>query len=127
MHKYNYLVIVFALMLINSCTSLQKKSFISNFESFVADVETNYKTYKEKDWEEAELRYKNLIDVDYVKYQTSFTDEENKHVNTLIGKYQALKVKSSINGFKKGLNDIMEQVGAAVDEIASDTTLFKDK
>jgi len=109
----------------NSCTSIQKKSFISSFDTFISDVETNYKTYKEEDWEEADLIYKNLIDVDYVKYQTSLTDAENSHVNTLIGKYQALKLKSSLFGIKNQLQNVIQQGTTIIDEIVSDTTLLK--
>ena len=100
MHKFKYLLVVFVVLLMNACTSLQKKSFISSFDTFISDVETNYKTYKEKDWEEADLKYKNLMEGDYVKYQTYLTDAENSHVNTLIGKYQAMKLKSSLFGIK---------------------------
>ncbi len=93
----------------NACTSIQKKSFINSFDTFVSDVETNYKTYNEKDWEEADMTYKNLMDVDYVKYQTYLTDAENSHVNTLIGKYQALKLKSSLFGIKNQLQNVIQQ------------------
>lgn len=125
MHKLKYLLILVVVLLMNSCTSVQKKSFIHSFDSFISDVEANYKTYKEKDWEEADLRYKNLIDVDYVKYQTYLTDAENSHVNTLIGKYQALKLKSSLFGIKNQLQNVIQQGTTIVNEIVSDTTLLK--
>ncbi|HQX02514.1 MAG TPA: hypothetical protein PKZ44_00235 [Flavobacterium sp.] len=126
MLRLKYLTIFFAVYVMNSCTSMQKKSFISSFDSFILDVETNYKIYKEKDWEEADLIYKNLIEVDYVKYQTSLTDAENSHVNTLIGKYQALKLKSSLFGIKKQLQNVIQQGTTIVNEIVSDTTLFNE-
>ena len=126
MHKFKYLVVVFVVLLMNACTSIQKKSFISSFDTFISDVETNYKTYKEKDWEEADLIYKNLMDVDYVKYQTSLTDAENSHVNTLIGKYQALKLKSSLFGIKNQLQNVIQQGTTIVNEIVSDTALFNE-
>ena len=125
MLRLKYLTIFFAVFIMNSCTSIQKKSFISSFDTFISDVETNYKTYKEEDWEEADLIYKNLIDVDYVKYQTSLTDAENSHVNTLIGKYQALKLKSSLFGIKNQLQNVIQQGTTIIDEIVSDTTLLK--
>lgn len=125
MHKFKYLVVVFVVLLMNACTSIQKKSFISSFDTFISDVETNYKTYKEKDWEEADLTYKTLMDVDYVKYQTYLTDAENSHVNSLIGKYQALKLKSSFLGIKNQLQNVIQQGTTIIDEIVSDTTLLK--
>jgi hypothetical protein len=125
MHKLKYILLFVTVLLMNSCTSIQKKSFINSFDSFISDVETNYKTYKEKDWEEADLIYKNLMDVDYVKYQTSLTDAENSHVNTLIGKYQALKLKSSLFGIKNQLQNVIQQGTTIIDEIVSDTTLLK--
>ena len=125
MHKFKYLVVVFVVLLMNACTSIQKKSFISSFDTFISDVETNYKSYKEKDWEEADLTYKTLMDVDYVKYQTYLTDAENSHINSLIGKYQALKLKSSFLGIKNQLQNVIQQGTTIIDEIVSDTTLLK--
>lgn len=125
MHKLKNLLLFFVVLHMNSCTSVQKKSFISSFDTFISDVETNYKTYKEEDWEEADLIYKNLMDVDYVKYQTYLTDAENSHVNTLIGKYQAFKLKSSLFGIKNQLQNVIQQGTTIIDEIVSDTTLLK--
>lgn len=125
MHKLKYLVLFVVVLFMNSCTSIQKKSFISSFDSLIADVESNYKTYKTEDWEAADLKYRQLMDIDYEKYKTSFTDAENSHVNKLIGKYQALKLKSTIISTKNEFGNILEQVGTIVDEIAKDTSLIK--
>ena len=102
MHKFKYLVVVFVVLLMNACTSIQKKSFISSFDT-----------------------YKTLMDVDYVKYQTYLTDAENSHINSLIGKYQALKLKSSFLGIKNQLQNVIQQGTTIIDEIVSDTTLLK--
>jgi len=91
----------------------------------VSDVEANYKSYNEKEWEEADLKFENLIKVEYVKYQSSLTDAENSQINTLIGKYQAIKLKSSLLGIKNQFQDIIEQGTSFVNELELDTTLLK--
>ena len=125
MLKYTYLLFFIVVLLINSCTSIQKKSFVNSFNSFVSDVEANYKSYNEKEWEEADLKFENLIKVEYVKYQTSLTDAENSQINTLIGKYQAIKLKSSLLGIKNQFKDFIEQGTSFVNELELDTTLLK--
>ncbi len=91
----------------------------------MSDVEANYKSYNEKEWEEADLKFENLIKVEYVKYQSSLTDAENSQINTLIGKYQAIKLKSSLLGIKNQFQDIIEQGTSFVNELELDTTLLK--
>lgn len=125
MLKHKYLLFFIVVLLINSCTSIQKKSFVNSFNSFVSDVEANYKSYNEKEWEEADLKFENLIKVEYVKYQSSLTDAENSQINTLIGKYQAIKLKSSLLGIKNQFQDIIEQGTSFVNELELDTTLLK--
>ncbi len=125
MLKHTYLFFFIVVLLISSCTSIQKKSFVNSFNSFVSDVEANYKSYNEKEWEEADLKFENLIKVEYVKYQSSLTDAENSQINTLIGKYQAIKLKSSLLGIKNQFQDIIEQGTSFVNELELDTTLLK--
>lgn len=108
-----------------SCNPIQKKIFINKFESFIADVELNYTNYNEEDWMSADVKYREFIDNQYVQYQPDFTQEENNHVNALIGKYQALKIKAGIFKVKNKIKDKLDQIITTVDEIASDTTLFK--
>jgi hypothetical protein len=125
MLKHKYLLFFIVVLLINSCTSIQKKSFVNSFNFFVSDVEANYKSYNEKEWEEADLKFENLIKVEYVKYQSSLTDAENSQINTLIGKYQAIKLKSSLLGIKNQFQNIIEQGTSFVNELELDTTLLK--
>jgi hypothetical protein len=125
MQKIKYLFLFIVFLNLNGCISVQKKSYIDNFETFVSDVEANYKTYSEKDWEEADLKYENFTEVDYKKYNNSLTESENSHLNTLIGKYEAIKLKAGILGIKSQLQNSIQQASTFIDEIVSDTTLLK--
>lgn len=125
MHNVKYLLFILILLQIIACTSVKKKKFIKQFDVFIIGVETNYKTYNENDWKEADLIYNNLIDIEYAKYRTSLTDAENSHVNILIGKYKGLKLKTSLFSIKDQLRNVIQQRTTMIDEIVSDITLIK--
>lgn len=120
-----YLSFLLICICLCSCNSIQKEIFISKLESFVLDVESNYKKYNEEDWNDADLKYREFMDNQYEHYQPYFTQEENNHVNALMGKYQALKIKAGIIKVKNKIKDKLDQIITTVDEIATDTTLFK--
>jgi len=122
---YYFLLFFAAIFLVYSCDSLQKNNFISSFNTFISNTEMNYKNFNDKDWEEADFKYKNFVEIEYKKYYTKFSDDENKQVNILIGKYQALKLKSSITEVKNTILNKIEQVKTIVNEVAADTTLIK--
>jgi hypothetical protein len=120
-----YLSFLLICICLCSCNSIQKEIFISKLESFVLDVESNYKKYNEEDWNDTDLKYREFMDNQYEHYQPYFTQVENNHVNALMGKYQALKIKAGIIKVKNKIKDKLDQIITTVDEIATDTTLFK--
>lgn len=120
-----YLSFLLVCICLCSCNSIQKKIFISKFESFVKDVELNYTKYNEEDWLNADEKYREFVDNQYLQFQSDLTQDENNHINALIGKYQALKIKAGILKVKNKIKDKLDQIITTVDEIASDTTLFK--
>ena len=111
------------LLIVQSCES--KKSYISEFDEFVSETSTNYKKFSDKDWAKADTTFAHFEARDYPKWQSELTKEEFSHVNELIGKYQALKVKSSLNDLKDGVNNFMEQTGAFINALVSDSTETK--
>lgn len=125
MHKLFYFLVCIAFLIFQSCSFIQKKSLISDFDSFISKVEFNYKTFKEKDWNEADLKFKKLTEVDYVKCQQNLTDDENAHINTLIGKYEALKIKAAFLDGKNKIKNLIQQGSTIVNEIVSDSTILK--
>ncbi len=48
-----------------------------------------------------------------------------KEVNDLIGRYQALKVKSGLNKLKNGINDFIDQTKSFIKNITSDSIQTK--
>ena len=121
-----YLSFLLICICLCSCNSIQKEIFISKLESFVLDVESNYKKYNEEDWNDTDLKYREFMDNQYEHYQPYFTQVENNHVNALMGKQQALKIKAGIIKVKNKIKDKLDQIITTVDEIATDTTLFKE-
>ncbi|WP_366183615.1 DUF6565 domain-containing protein [Flavobacterium ovatum] len=107
---------------LSSCQSFKKDNFLNSFESFVNDVELNSKNYNKKEWADSDKEYYAYVEIKYPEFRETMTDAEINTTNVLIGKYQALKIKSEILNIKQGLNDILDQASSFANEIVSDTT-----
>ena len=54
----------------------------------------------------------------------NYTHEQIENANKTIGKYKALKIKNGLNGLKKSMEDMGQQIKGAM-EVFSDTTKTK--
>jgi hypothetical protein len=119
--KSYFLASILGLFLImQSCES--KKSYISKFDEFVSETSTNCKNYTDIDWAKADTTFAHFEYRDYYKWEAQLTKEESSHVNELVGTYKSLKVKSSLNDLKQGVKNIIEQTGAFINGLVSDST-----
>ncbi len=106
-----------------SCESYQRNNYVSNFDHFIDNLETKSTTYNDKDWQDADNEFKNLSEIEYDKYKTNLTEDQNSKINDLKGKYYALRIKQGIKEFGKGLKNSLEQINSVTKEIASDSTI----
>jgi cell division protein FtsL len=95
---------------------------MTSFDSFVTKVSRNYNTYTEKEWQEADKEFTDFTEVEYVKYESIMTEEETGKVNSLIGKYEAYKLKAGLGGLKNQISNSIQQGAAMLKEIASDSS-----
>ena len=112
-------------LLLTSCNEDMKENYVSDFTSFVKGIEDQYATFDQVDWDKAEKRFDLYSKVKYKKYKKTLSEAQNEEINNLIGKYQALRIKSSIRTAAKTAGDILKQVGSTVNEIVNDTTINK--
>jgi hypothetical protein len=119
-----YRSLIFSILIFSffSCNSLSSDAYISNFYDFVASVEKEYQDYQSNDWEKKDLIFEQFSEVDYEKYKSNLTSTQNTEVNRLIGKYQAIKIKSAINSTSLQLNNVLEQAGGLLEELYDNNT-----
>ena len=87
MKKYLFICLTFALVFsFTSCDSSQ--SAINDLEVLLQEIETNYQTYTEEDWENMSLSY-SAIEEELAKHE--YTDEELKEIGRLKGKCETYK------------------------------------
>ena len=123
-HKMQNILLVILLFL-SSCSFESKKSFINGFDTFLVKTSDNYKNYDDKAWASSDTTFSHYINQDYEKWKSELTSEESAHINELAGRYHAIKIKAGIKDFKNGVNDLMEQTGAFIKELTSDSTNTK--
>ncbi|MFV5692181.1 DUF6565 domain-containing protein [Flavobacterium sp. LT1R49] len=114
--------------LLSACSlDNNRESYISNLDSFVKSTSENYKNFEEEDWKKADSLFANFQTVGHKKWKSEFTPEESVHVNELMGKYHAIKVKAGILNLKEGVNDMIQQAVSFINKIATDSTLTKQQ
>ena len=122
--NFNLLICFLMLIILNSCNSYKEQSLKNNLENIVTDTEKNYKNYTEQDWEKKDKAFEEILSKDYLPIKDNMSNDKRKEINILIGKYQALKLKSGINNFKNLLKDGYQQLESLFGELSSDSTLL---
>jgi predicted nucleic acid-binding Zn-ribbon protein len=94
---------------------------MSTLDTFVIETNNNYKDFTNKDWNEADSLYSNFQD-DYSGIRSELSNEESTRINKLLGRYQAIRIKSQVNNLKSDMDDMMQQANSFIKELTSDTT-----
>ena len=115
------LICLLVLLGLSSCESMRIDNFMNNLESFVNEVELKCENYDEVDWQVADKKYENFIEIKYPELKGAMTVAEKSKANTLIGKYQALKFKSGLRSIKSELQDVIEQGQSMINEVLKDS------
>jgi hypothetical protein len=72
-NRLTSLAICLAMACLVACTPRVKESYMKEFNSFVAEVSENYKTYDDKTWEKQVKKYEKLSGEWYNKFKEEFT------------------------------------------------------
>ena len=121
MKKTTFLKIILILFLSASCDN--KESKIINAEKLVNDAKVNFDKYDQKDWDKADTLFTSLEN-DLEKNRDNYTPEQIENANKVIGRYKAIKIKKGLNGFKKSMEDVGQQIKGAL-EVFKDSTSSK--
>ena len=119
------LFIFISFFILSSCTSYKQKEVKNNLESLITDIEKNNSKYTEQDWETKNKEFEIILSKEYLPIKDKLNEEQRLEINRLIGKYEAIKIKSGINRFKGILKDGFQQLESIITELSNDTTLLK--
>jgi len=121
------LCLLFFLAACNSDTSISKNSYLKKFRSFVAEVEQNYASYNEEDWDKSDEAFNIFSKIDYESHKDKLTESEKEEVNNLIGKYNGLKLKGKsrifINEMDETIEETTERVKGFIEAVTEGDTL----
>ncbi len=107
---------------LTSCDSSQ--TAINDLESLLHEIETNYQSYTEEDWENMSLSY-SAIEEELAKHE--YTDEELKEIGRLKGRCMGYLTKQSLKDLEKQIKDLTKELEGGIEgflEVLSDD---KDK
>jgi hypothetical protein len=88
------------------------QSAINDLEVLLQEIETNYQTYTEEDWENMSLSY-SAIEEELAKHE--YTDEELKEIGRLKGKCMGYLTKQSIKDLEKQIKDLTKELEGGIE------------
>lgn len=111
MKKILFICLVFGLMFsFTACNSSQ--SAINDLETLLHEIETNYQSYTDEDWENMSISY-STIEEELAKYE--YTDEELKKIGRLKGKCMGYLTKRSLKDLKKQIKDLTKEFEGGIE------------
>lgn len=111
MKKLLLICLAFILLMgITSCDSSQ--SAIKDLEVLLNEIEENYQSYTDEDWEAMSLSY-SAIEEELAKYE--YTDEELKEIGRLKGKCMGYLTKQSLKNLEKQIKDLTKELEGGIE------------
>ena len=111
------LVLVLAALSVVSC----KFAIVDRVNDFVYEVEANYSTYSDVDWQVATQKY-DEFKVEFAKKYDRLSQAERDLINQAFGRYDAVvakdKVEDVVNGLKNTVKDAGEWLKGVVEGVA---------
>ena len=111
MKKLLLICLAFILLMgITSCDSSQ--SAIKDLEVLLNEIEENYQSYTDEDWEAMSLSY-SAIEEELANYE--YTDEELKEIGRLKGKCMGYLTKQSLKNLEKQIKDLTKELEGGIE------------
>lgn len=111
MKKYLFICLTFAMVFsFTACDSSQ--TAINDLEMLLHEIETNYQSYTEEDWENISLSY-SAIEEELAKHE--YTDEELKEIGRLKGKCIGYLTKQSLKDSEKQIEDLTKELEGGIE------------
>lgn len=118
--KNLFLTVVTFVMLLGMISCDSSQSAIRDLEVLLNEIEANYQSYSEEDWENMSLSY-SAIEEELAKHE--YTDEELKEIGRMKGRCLGYLTKQSIKEIEKQLEDFGKELEGGIEgflEVLSD-------
>ena len=110
--KNLFLTVVTFVMLLGMISCDSSQSAIRDLEVLLNEIETNYQSYSEEDWENMSLSY-SAIEEELAKHE--YTDEELKEIGRMKGRCLGYLTKQSIKEIEKQLEDFGKELEVGIE------------
>lgn len=107
-----FLTIVIFVMLLGMISCDSSQSAIRDLEMLLNEIETNYQSYSEEDWENMSLSY-SAIEEELAKHE--YTDEELKEIGRMKGRCLGYLTKQSIKEIEKKMEDFGKELEGGIE------------
>ena len=107
-----FLTVVTFVMLLGMISCDSSQSAIRDLEVLLNEIEANYQSYSEEDWEIMSLSY-SAIEEELAKHE--YTDEELKEIGRMKGRCLGYLTKQSIKEIEKQLEDFGKELEGGIE------------
>ena len=107
-----FLTVVTFVMLSGMISCDSSQSAIRDLEVLLNEIEANYQSYSEEDWENMSLSY-SAIEEELAKHE--YTDEELKEIGRMKGRCLGYLTKQSIKEIEKQLEDFGKELEGGIE------------
>jgi hypothetical protein len=107
-----FLTVVTFVMLLGMISCDSSQSAIRDLEVLLNEIEANYQSYSEEDWENMSLSY-SAIEEELAKHE--YTDEELKEIGRMKGRCLGYLTKQSIKEIEKQLEDFGKELEGSIE------------
>ena len=107
-----FLTVVTFVMLLGMISCDSSQSAIRDLEVLLNEIEANYQSYSEEDWENMSLSY-SAIEEELAKHE--YTDEELKEIGRMKGRCLGYLTKQSIKEIEKKMEDFGKELEGGIE------------
>jgi len=102
-------------------------SLPDRLDDFVEKTEKEFKNYTEEDWKKSSEQYQALVD-EFEENYDSYSTSDKVRAMQAIGRYNTIVLQNSVSGASETLNDVLESIPEAINDIIDniDTTAIKE-
>ncbi|MEZ4775699.1 MAG: hypothetical protein R3D00_21135 [Bacteroidia bacterium] len=120
-----FLPLAFMIILI-SCASYNKTTYLKEYDSFMEDVKEDYTSYDKKDWKEKNEEFRILVEEQYPEFEEDMSREEKVKFWTQAFTYQVYQHKDRVfdelDKNKEVYSELMEKNAEFINTFSEDFT-----
>jgi hypothetical protein len=111
-------------LLIGSSASMavtfNKANYIKKYESWITELQGEYKTYTKSDWAKAEKKFTQFSVTDFMKYEPELTDSEKAKLDGFIGSYYGMRLIFKARQAKLGAKSVVNIAKGLFDQVSKE-------